>query len=102
MLNKQEELVLKEATGIKKILEMPEFNPFLQWLTDKLNQSYPDPTTFTKDEEFLYAAKYASTYKKIIGEILGKFNEYENDFQLLTKKKDAKPMGIGRQVSDDE
>lgn len=37
---------------------------------DKLNQSFPDPSHFTKEEEFLYAAKTAAVFKKVIAEIL--------------------------------
>lgn len=40
------------------------------FLTDKLNQSFPDPSKFTKEEEFLYAAKMASVFKKVIAELL--------------------------------
>lgn len=38
---------------------------------DKLNQSFPDPSKFTKEEEFVYAAKMASIFKKVIAELLG-------------------------------
>jgi len=37
---------------------------------DKLNQSFPDPSKFTKEEEFIYAAKTASVFKKVIAELL--------------------------------
>ena len=40
------------------------------WLEAKLNQSFPDPSTFTKEEEFVYAAKVASVFKKVVAEIL--------------------------------
>jgi hypothetical protein len=44
------------------------FHPYLM---DKLNQSFPDPAKFTKEEEFVYAAKMASVFKKVVAEILG-------------------------------
>lgn len=40
------------------------------WLEEKLNQSFPDPSKFVKEEEFVYAAKMASVFKKVVAEIL--------------------------------
>lgn len=37
---------------------------------EKLNQSFPDPSKFTKEEEFSYAAKVTSVFKKVIAELL--------------------------------
>ena len=56
------------------------------WLTDKLNQSFPDPSKFTKEEEFVYAAKVASVFKKVVAEILGYVESEINQAKYLRKK----------------
>jgi hypothetical protein len=43
------------------------FRPFLE---AKLNQAFPDPSQFKKEEEFTYAAKTTSIFKKVIAELL--------------------------------
>lgn len=51
--------------------ETPGFKQLLKpWLEDRLNQSFPDPIAFTSDEDYLYAAKTASIFKKVVAEIL--------------------------------
>jgi len=59
------------------------FKPYLQ---DKLNQTFPDPSKFTKDEEFLYAAKVASVFKKVVAEILMWVDEKEQAADFFEKK----------------
>ena len=53
---------------------------------DKLNQSFPDPTKFTKEEEFLYAAKMASVFKKVIAELLQWLDGQVEQAKYLQKK----------------
>lgn len=53
---------LSETKGYSQVLR--------PYLLEKLNQSFPDPSSFTKDEEFIYAAKVASVFKKVIAELL--------------------------------
>lgn len=55
---------------------------------DKLNQSFPDPSKFTKEEEFTYAAKTTSVYKKVIAEMLQMVEErIETAKHLQAKEK---------------
>ena len=71
------------------------FQPFL---TAKLNQSFPDPSKFTKEEEFVYAAKVTSVFKKVIAEILGWVEEQKAMAEKLEnkrKKGDEDPFRIG-------
>lgn len=56
------------------------------WLKDKLNQSFPDPSTFTKEEEFVYAAKVSSVFKKVIAEILGYVQQEVETAKVLRQK----------------
>ena len=56
------------------------------YLMDKLNQSFPDPSKFTKEEEFVYAAKVTSVFKKVVAEILGWVDQNVTEAQFLTKK----------------
>lgn len=56
------------------------------FLMDKLNQSFPDPTKFTKEEEFLYAAKMASVFKKVIAELLQWLDGQVEQAKYLQKK----------------
>ena len=53
---------MAESEGFKDL-----FRPYL---VEKLNQAFPDPSAFTKEEEFTYAAKTTSIFKKVIVEIL--------------------------------
>lgn len=60
--------------------------PFLQ---EKLNQSFPDPSQFTKEEEFTYAAKTASVFKKVVAEILMWVEGHEANAEHLQKKQNG-------------
>ena len=62
---------------------------FKPYLMDKLNQSFPDPSKFTKEEEFLYAAKVTSVFKKVIAEILGWVDQQIDTAKFLEKKKNG-------------
>ena len=56
------------------------------FLVNKLNQSFPDPSQFKKEEEFLYAAKTASVFKKVIAEILGWVDNKVEEAKFYEKK----------------
>ena len=68
------------------------------YLTDKLNQSFPDPSKFTKEEDFLYAAKTASVFKKVIAELLMWVDSKKDAVKFYDKKAkgEDKKFGIGR------
>lgn len=70
-LSQQEQEALKASLKVWSMANsegwQEVFRPFLM---DKLNQSFPDPSKFTKEEEFVYAAKTASVFKKVIAELL--------------------------------
>jgi hypothetical protein len=59
------------------------------YLTEKLNQSFPDPSAFTKEEEFTYAAKTASVFKKVCAEILMWVEGHEKQVEHLEKKQNG-------------
>ena len=72
------------------------------FLVDKLNQSFPDPSTFIHEndpkEAFLYAALTTSTFKKVIAEILGWVDQRVQEAQYLEKKEKGEitePFAIG-------
>ena len=69
------------------------FKPFLE---AKLNQSFPDPSKFTKDEEFLYAAKVASVFKKVIAEILQWIQEKEEAVEFYEAKKSGEVSDMSK------
>ena len=58
----------------------------LPFLEAKLNQSFPDPSQFTSDEDFLYAAKTSAVYKKVIAELLMWVESNGNQADFLEKK----------------
>lgn len=66
---------------------------------DRLNQSFPDPLEFKSDEDYLYAAKTASIFKKVIAELLQVFDQKEGEVTFLENKKkngeDMKGFDIG-------
>lgn len=57
------------------------------YLTDKLNQSFPDPTEFDNEESFLYAAKTASVFKKVVAEFLMWIEGQIETAKVLEEKK---------------
>lgn len=64
---------------------------------DKLNQAFPDPSKFNKEEEFVYAAKVTSVFKKVVAEILQWVEIMEKEAERLEKKKtETDAFGIGR------
>ena len=56
---------------------------------DKLNQSFPDPSQFNKEEDFIYAAKVTSVFKKVIAEMLGWVDQQIETAKQLRKKQDG-------------
>jgi Ni,Fe-hydrogenase III component G len=66
------------SKGYKEVL-----HPFL---LSKLNQSFPDPSQFKSEEEFTYAAKTTSVYKKVISELLVWMDNKESEMEHLLKK----------------
>ena len=75
---------MRETQGYKEV-----FKPYL---IAKRDQSFPDPSQFTKDEEFIYAAKVASVFKKVCAEILLWVDaQAETAEQLEEKKKNTQP-----------
>jgi len=71
---------------------------------DKLNQSFPDPTHFKKEEEFLYAAKTASVFKKVVAELLGWIDAMGEQAKALKKKEKNEiqdPFAIGGEQNGD-
>lgn len=72
---------MASSKGFKEVLK-----PFLE---SKRDQSFPDPSQFTKDEEFLYAARVASVYKKVIAELLMWVDQREQEYVYLTKKQNG-------------
>ena len=63
---------------------------FHPWLVEKLNQSFPDPSKFTKEEEFIYAAKVTSVFKKVVAEILQWFDFQTEEVKRLKIKENQK------------
>ena len=62
---------------------------------DKLNQSFPDPSGFKNTEEFTYAALAASSFKKVVAELLGWVDAQTIVIKDLTKKQKEESLGIG-------
>jgi hypothetical protein len=55
-----------------------------------LHESFPDPSKFIKEEEFVYAAKVSSVFKKVVVELLGWFDGQSAMAEHLTAKKEGK------------
>lgn len=71
---------------------------FRPWLEVKLNQSFPDPSQFSGEKEFLYAALTASLFKKVIVEMLQYVDSQKDIKEALDKKlknKVTKQFNIG-------
>ena len=69
------------------------------WLEERRSKSYPDPTEFKSEKEFLYAAQTASLFKKVIAELLHYLEvEVPDEIKQLEMKKkgEVKDFGIGR------
>lgn len=69
------------------------------YLEDRRSKSFPDPTEFKSEEEFSYAAKTASVFKKVVQELLHYLEiEVPDRVKALEAKKkgEVKNFGIGR------
>ena len=86
-LTQQEQQALAESRLVWQMAQsegyQTVFKPFLE---AKLNQSFPDPSQFNKEEEFIYAAKIASVFKKVCAEILGWVESEVDQAKFLEKK----------------
>jgi LPS O-antigen subunit length determinant protein (WzzB/FepE family) len=69
---------LAEHRGWKQVV--------LPFLVNKLNQSFPDPSEFKKEDEFTYAAKTASVFKKVIAELLQWVDNKVEEAKFYEKK----------------
>src|SRR3990167_6465013 len=89
-LTKQEQEALSQANKVWSMAQSEGWEKIFQpFLKDKLNQSFPDPASFSKEEEFVYAAKMASVFKKVIAELLEWVeSQIETAKALEAKKKD--------------
>lgn len=100
--NKLEQKAFEDAASVVEMLKTDGFEKVIQpWLIAKKQESFPDPTNFNNDEEYLYAAKYASIYKKVIGEIIGQLQSYNNTFETLSQKKIKPVQRVGQVVSEE-
>lgn len=70
---------MAETQGYQEV-----FKPFL---IAKRDQSFPDPSQFTKEEEFVYAAKVSSVFKKVCAEILLWIDSAITEAQTLEAKR---------------
>lgn len=59
-------------------------------LTERLNQSFPDPSHFKEEREFFYAAAMASTFKKVIAELISYVDGQVEQAKFLEDKKQGK------------
>lgn len=53
---------------------------------DKINQSFPDPSEFSKREDWDYAAMVASVYKKVGAEFINWLESNRGIVEHLRKK----------------
>lgn len=100
-LTEQEEIVLKQDSQIWAMAETDGFKQVLRpWLEQKMNQSFPDPSEFKKQEEFTYAALTASCFKKVIAEFLRFIDEKITEAKFLDDKRrkrtEKDPFAIGQ------
>ena len=57
------------------------------YLTERLNQTFPNPSDFKKLEEFTYASLAASAFKKVMSELLAWVEGQRATVETLEKKK---------------
>ena len=98
-LSPQEREALKRGELVWGMAEHQGFEEvFRPWLTDKLNQSFPDPAQFTDEKQFLYAAMIASVFKKVIAEELSWIDQQVAQAKHLKAKENGEvidPFAIG-------
>ena len=87
VLSEQEQASLKEGYHLAEMFQtkgyQEVYKPFLE---AKRDQSFPDPSQFTKEEDFTYAAKTASVFKKVIAELLNIEAIKAKEVEALKKK----------------
>lgn len=87
-LSKQDKEMLKQSGAIKDLVNSTGWTEYLKpLLQDKLNQSFPDPSQFTSEKDFTYAALTASVFKKVIAELMMYFEANEQMYKDLQTKK---------------
>jgi hypothetical protein len=100
-LNQEESLAQSKAEQVQECLASKGWQEvLLPFLQAKRDQSFPDPANFIKDEEFNYAAKTTSIYKKVIQELLIEIDKYKQAATYLQAKQNGElsdPFGIGRE-----
>ena|SRR3990167_6149506 len=102
MLTKQEE---QDYSLALTVAELSRHKGWVEWLKPqlevKLNQAFPDPSKFSKEEEFVYAAKVASVFKKVVAEILSMVDDQVKKIEYYDKKKEGRTVNkfaIGEEV----
>lgn len=86
-LSPQEQEALKQSRLIWEMSEQEGFKTlFRPFLMDKLNQSFPDPSQFKSDQDYLYAAKTTSIFKKVVAELLQWIDGNVEQAKFLEKK----------------
>jgi hypothetical protein len=92
-LSKEELLLLKESSLVVQMANSEGYNQVVRpTLEAKLNQSFPDPSEFDSDEAYLYAAKTASIFKKVIAELLIFMDGHRSRLEFLDKKMEGKTV----------
>jgi len=62
---------LKKCYLLKEMFENRGYtNVYKRLLEERRDQSFPDPSAFKNEKEFLHAATTASLFKKVIAELL--------------------------------
>lgn len=90
-LSSQDKKALQQAEAIRDLTLMPGWADHLKpWLEVKLNQSFPDPSQFKDEQEFLYAAKVSAVFKKVTAEILMYVEQQVQAHNEIHKKKFTK------------
>src|SRR5438105_2277553 len=98
-LTEEEGKLLTEDNLLWQMAETQGYQMVLRpFLVAKRDQSFPDPSQFKDEAEFVYAAKVASVFKKVCAEILLWVDQKVDEAKALEeKKKDKKtdPFELG-------
>jgi len=101
-LSEQEKKVLQEGELLLQLKNSRGWQEGLKPLLEaKRDQSFPDPSKFKTEDKFLYAAKVASVFKKVVAEIIGYVEQgVPYTVERLRKKQKGElvepDFGIGR------
>lgn len=90
-LNEQEKAAYEQAAKVILMADTEGWKDVLApFLTQKMNQAFPDPAQFTNatdpKEAFFYAALNASIFKKVVAELLGFVEQKRYEIDQLNKK----------------